>query len=168
MAQTLTFGRNRASSTTLWRRFAGLFRRSNERLQTIRELHGLSDEMLRDIGVDRDNIESSVDAILANKESGPTPHGLNDVLLGQTSPRAGPASPTSACQPKRHLDSILARGPPPRRRNGDPWMQPGSSGFGPCRIGRASHWHNCPRRFIAWRISKGTPPAPSFGSSAMI
>ena len=73
MAQTLTFGRNRASSTTLWRRFAGLFRRSNERLQTIRELHGLSDEMLRDIGVDRDNIESSVDALLASKESGPTP-----------------------------------------------------------------------------------------------
>jgi uncharacterized protein YjiS (DUF1127 family) len=79
MAQTLTFGRNRASSTrqpasrSLWQRFAGLFQRSNERLQTIRELHGLSDEMLRDIGVDRDDIERSVDAMLASKESGPTP-----------------------------------------------------------------------------------------------
>jgi uncharacterized protein YjiS (DUF1127 family) len=80
MAQTLTFGRNRASSNTrqpasrsLWQRFAGLFQRSNERLQTIRELHGLSDEMLRDIGVDRDDIERSVDAMLASKENGPTP-----------------------------------------------------------------------------------------------
>jgi len=76
MPQTLTFGRNRARSAdgpSLWRRFAGLFQRGSERLQTIRELHGLSDEMLRDIGVDRDDIERSVDALLASKESGPTP-----------------------------------------------------------------------------------------------
>ncbi len=72
MTQTLSFGRNAPATShsgpaapSLWQRLAGLFRRSNERLQTIRELHGLSDEMLRDIGVDRDAIEQSVDALLA-------------------------------------------------------------------------------------------------------
>jgi uncharacterized protein YjiS (DUF1127 family) len=77
MPQTLAFGRNAASSApdklhrgqtagpSIWQRIAGLFQRSNERLQTIRELHALSDEMLRDIGVDRDDIEQSVDAMLA-------------------------------------------------------------------------------------------------------
>jgi uncharacterized protein YjiS (DUF1127 family) len=75
MTQILSFGRNtapapqtlhlRQTTPSLWQRLAGLFRRSNERLQTIRELHGLSDEMLRDIGVERDEIEQSVDALLA-------------------------------------------------------------------------------------------------------
>jgi uncharacterized protein YjiS (DUF1127 family) len=75
MTQTLSFGRNTAqapetlhsgqTAPSLWQRVVGLFRHSNERLQTIRELHGLSDEMLRDIGVDRDDIEQSVDALLA-------------------------------------------------------------------------------------------------------
>jgi uncharacterized protein YjiS (DUF1127 family) len=75
MTQTLSFGRNtapapqtlhlRQTAPSLRQRLAGLFRHSNERLQTIRELHGLSDEMLRDIGVERDDIEQSVDALLA-------------------------------------------------------------------------------------------------------
>jgi uncharacterized protein YjiS (DUF1127 family) len=75
MTQTLSFGRNTAQAPrtlhsgqparSLWQRLAGLFLRNNERLQTIRELHGLSDEMLRDIGVERDEIEQSVDALLA-------------------------------------------------------------------------------------------------------
>jgi uncharacterized protein YjiS (DUF1127 family) len=77
MPQTLTFGRTAASSArdkshrgqtagpSLWQLFTGLFQRGNERLHTIRELHALSDEMLRDIGVERDDIERSVDAMLA-------------------------------------------------------------------------------------------------------
>jgi uncharacterized protein YjiS (DUF1127 family) len=76
MTQTIFFGRNatagasetsRPSQATpsLWQRVASLFRRNNDRLQTIRELHGLSDEMLRDIGIDRDDIEQSVGALLA-------------------------------------------------------------------------------------------------------
>ena len=77
MPQTLTFGRNVASNapdklhraqtanSSLWQRLVGLFHTSSERQQTIRELHALSDEMLRDIGVDRDDIERSVDAMLA-------------------------------------------------------------------------------------------------------
>jgi uncharacterized protein YjiS (DUF1127 family) len=84
MPQTLAFGRNAASNTSdklhrgqvagpsLWQRFAGLFRRSNERLHTIRELHALSDEMLRDIGVERDDIERSVDAMLATSNAEPS------------------------------------------------------------------------------------------------
>ena len=54
------------ADASLWRRIAGLFRHGNERLQTIRQLNGLSDELLRDIGVDRHDIEGSVDALLAN------------------------------------------------------------------------------------------------------
>ena len=76
MTQILSFGRatpadaantldSGHAAPSLWQRLAGLFHRSNERLQTIRELHGLSDEMLRDIGVDRDDIEQSVDTLLA-------------------------------------------------------------------------------------------------------
>jgi len=77
MPQTLTFGRNTASNASdkqhqgqatapsLWQRLAGLFQSSNERLETIRELQGLNDEMLRDIGIDRDDIERAVDAMLA-------------------------------------------------------------------------------------------------------
>ena len=83
MTQTLTFGRNTADKTSrgqaaapsAWQRFAGLFQRSNERLQTIRELQALSDEMLRDIGVERDDIERSVDTMLAisSEETSRTP-----------------------------------------------------------------------------------------------
>ena len=87
MPQTLAFGRRATSNASdklhlgqaggpsLWQRFAALFQRSNERLQTIRELHGLSDAMLRDIGVERDDIERSVDAMLAtsNEETSRTP-----------------------------------------------------------------------------------------------
>ena len=61
------------AGTGLWQRLAGLFRRGNERLQTIRQLNGLSDELLRDIGVDRNDIEGSVDALLANHETGRNP-----------------------------------------------------------------------------------------------
>ena len=50
---------------SLWQRFTGLFQHNNERLQTIRQLNALSDEMLRDIGVERQDIERSVDAMLA-------------------------------------------------------------------------------------------------------
>jgi len=53
----------------LWHRLVALFRRGNDRLQTIRELNGLSDELLRDIGVDRYDIEGSVDTLLANSRS---------------------------------------------------------------------------------------------------
>ena len=87
MPRTLTFGRIVASSArdtlhrgrtagpSLWQRFTGLFQRGNERLHTIRELHALSDEMLRDIGVERDDIERSVDALLAasSEETSRTP-----------------------------------------------------------------------------------------------
>jgi len=87
MPQTLTFGGNAASnapdklqrvqaaSLSIWQRLAGLFHRSSERLQTIRELHALSDEMLRDIGVGRDDIERAVDAMLApsSEETGRNP-----------------------------------------------------------------------------------------------
>jgi uncharacterized protein YjiS (DUF1127 family) len=83
MPQTLTFGRNVAAGAvqklhrgqaapSLWQRFTGLFQRSNERLHTIRELHALSDEMLRDIGVERDDIERSVDAMLAAASEEPS------------------------------------------------------------------------------------------------
>lgn len=63
------------SSPSLWERLAGLVRRSNGRLQTIRQLSALSDEMLRDIGVERADIEGSVDAILgaSNKDTSRTP-----------------------------------------------------------------------------------------------
>ncbi len=53
----------------LWQRLADLFRRGNERLQTVRQLKGLSDEMLRDIGVDRFDIEGSVDQLLDRNET---------------------------------------------------------------------------------------------------
>ena len=77
MTQTLAFGRSLASSAsrsrtapTLWQRLTALFQRSNERLQTIRQLNALSDEMLRDIGVGREDIERAVDAMLANSNEG--------------------------------------------------------------------------------------------------
>jgi uncharacterized protein YjiS (DUF1127 family) len=54
---------------SLWQRLAGLFRRGSERLQTIRQLRGLSDEMLLDIGVDRFDIEGSVDQLLDRNET---------------------------------------------------------------------------------------------------
>ena len=76
MNHSITLGSPSAGVTTLprtpeagiWRRLAGLFRRSSDRLQTIRQLHGLSDEMLRDIGVDRLDIEGSVDALIAKSD----------------------------------------------------------------------------------------------------
>ncbi len=82
MPDTLTFGRNSNAAAradagvsptlrpTPWDRLAGLFRRGNQRLATVRELHGLSDKMLRDIGVERDEIEASVDALLAASDKG--------------------------------------------------------------------------------------------------
>ncbi len=57
------------AEASLWQRLATLFRRGNERLQTIRQLRGLSDEMLRDIGVDRFDIEGSVDQLLDRSET---------------------------------------------------------------------------------------------------
>ena len=54
---------------SLWQRLASLFRRGNDRLQTIRQLKGLSDDMLRDIGVDRFDIEGSVDQLLDRNEA---------------------------------------------------------------------------------------------------
>ena len=76
MNHSITLGSRSAAVTTLpripeagiWQRLAGLFRRSSDRLQTIRQLHGLSDEMLRDIGVDRLDIEGSVDALIAKSD----------------------------------------------------------------------------------------------------
>ena len=73
MNQSITLGSRSAAVTlplhrtpaTLWQRLANLFRRSSDRLQTIRQLNALSDEMLRDIGVDRMDIEGSVDALIA-------------------------------------------------------------------------------------------------------
>jgi uncharacterized protein YjiS (DUF1127 family) len=49
---------------SLLARLAQLFHRGTDRLQTIRQLNGLSDELLRDIGVDRFDIEGSVDALI--------------------------------------------------------------------------------------------------------
>ncbi len=54
------------AGSSLWQRLGGLFRRGNARLQTIRQLNALSDEMLRDIGVDRYDIEGSVDKLIVN------------------------------------------------------------------------------------------------------
>jgi uncharacterized protein YjiS (DUF1127 family) len=78
MTQTLSFGRGVTTQAprlqaapSLWQRFTALFQNSNERLQTIRELNALSDEMLRDIGVERQDIERSVDVMLA-QSSGET------------------------------------------------------------------------------------------------
>ena len=76
MNQSITLGSRNAAVTTfsrapeagILRRLAGLFRRSSDRFQTIRQLHGLSDEMLRDIGVDRLDIEGSVDALIAKSD----------------------------------------------------------------------------------------------------
>ena len=76
MTHSITFGSHNAAATTLSRapeagilhRLAGLFRRSSDRFQTIRQLHSLSDEMLRDIGVDRLDIEGSVDALIAKSD----------------------------------------------------------------------------------------------------
>lgn len=76
MTHSITLGSRNAPATTLPRtpeagilhRLAGLFRRSSDRLQTIRQLHSLSDEMLRDIGVDRLDIEGSVDALIAKSD----------------------------------------------------------------------------------------------------
>jgi uncharacterized protein YjiS (DUF1127 family) len=75
MTQTVTLGSRNAAvpiltlhrspaEASLWQRLANLFRRGNERLQTIRQLNALSDEMLRDIGVDRFDIEGSVDTLI--------------------------------------------------------------------------------------------------------
>lgn len=75
MTQTVTLGSRNATvpiltlhrspaEASLWQRLARLFQRSNERLQTIRQLNALSDEMLRDIGVDRFDIEDSVDTLI--------------------------------------------------------------------------------------------------------
>jgi len=75
MTQTFILGRRDAAvpilplhrspdQISLWQRLAQLFHRGNERLQTIRQLNGLSDELLRDIGVDRFDIEGSVDALI--------------------------------------------------------------------------------------------------------
>ena len=76
MNQTVTLGhsatvsalRSRVSEANFWERLTGLFRRSSDRLQTIRQLNALSDEMLRDIGVDRLDIEGSVDALIAKTD----------------------------------------------------------------------------------------------------
>ena len=76
MNQSITLGTSNAAVTTFSRapeagilhRLAGLFRRSSDRFQTIRQLNGLSDEMLRDIGVDRLDIEGSVDALIAKSD----------------------------------------------------------------------------------------------------
>jgi uncharacterized protein YjiS (DUF1127 family) len=77
MSQTLTFDRNSTATShsrldrpTLWSRLTGLFQRNTERLATIRELQSLNDQMLRDIGVDRDNIEASVDALYSAVDGG--------------------------------------------------------------------------------------------------
>jgi uncharacterized protein YjiS (DUF1127 family) len=76
MNQTFTLGRRDASvpilplhrsspsEISLWQRLARLFHRGNDRVQTIRQLNRLSDELLRDIGVDRFDIEGSVDALI--------------------------------------------------------------------------------------------------------
>jgi uncharacterized protein YjiS (DUF1127 family) len=75
MNQTFTLGRRDAAvpilplhrspdQASLWRRLAQLFHRGNDRFQTVRQLNSLSDEMLRDIGVDRFDIEGSVDALI--------------------------------------------------------------------------------------------------------
>ena len=78
MTQILAFGRGAAAQApghqaapSLWQRFTALFHSSNERLQTIHQLNALSDEMLRDIGVEREDIERSVDVMLA-QSSGET------------------------------------------------------------------------------------------------
>lgn len=76
MNHSITLGSRSAGGTTLprtpetgiWRRLAGLLRRSSDRLQTIRQLNALSDEMLRDIGVDRFDIEASVDTLIAKSD----------------------------------------------------------------------------------------------------
>jgi uncharacterized protein YjiS (DUF1127 family) len=79
MNQTFTLGRRDSvvpilplhrspTEASLWQRLAKLFRSGNERLQTISQLNRLSDEQLRDIGVDRFDIESSVDALIANRD----------------------------------------------------------------------------------------------------
>jgi uncharacterized protein YjiS (DUF1127 family) len=75
MNQTSTLGRRDAAvpilplhrspdQASLWRRLAQLFHRGSDRLQTVRQLNSLSDELLRDIGVDRFDIEGSVDALI--------------------------------------------------------------------------------------------------------
>ncbi|HEY2890813.1 MAG TPA: DUF1127 domain-containing protein [Dongiaceae bacterium] len=75
MNQTFTLGRRDAAvpilplhrspdQAGLWQRLARLFHRGADRFQTIRQLNSLSDELLRDIGVDRFDIEGSVDALI--------------------------------------------------------------------------------------------------------
>ena len=86
MTQTFTLGSRNAAvpilplhrspaGPSLWQRLVGLVRRGNGRLQTIRQLNALSDEMLRDIGVERADIEHSVDAMLgiSNEDTSRTP-----------------------------------------------------------------------------------------------
>ena len=65
---TATLTLHRAPEATVWQRLASLFRRSSDRLHTIRQLNALSDEMLRDIGVDRLDIEGSVDALITKSD----------------------------------------------------------------------------------------------------
>ena len=76
MNHSITLGSRNAAVTTfrrtpeagIWQRLASLVRRSSDRLLTIRQLNALSDEMLRDIGVDRLDIEGSVDALIAKSD----------------------------------------------------------------------------------------------------
>ena len=53
---------------SMFQRLAKLFHRGNDRFQTIRQLNRLSDELLRDIGVDRFDIEGSVDALIEKSD----------------------------------------------------------------------------------------------------
>ena len=46
----------------------GLLRQSGRRLAAARELHALNDRLLRDMGIDRDEIDATVDDLLARGE----------------------------------------------------------------------------------------------------
>jgi hypothetical protein len=46
----------------------GRLRQSGRRLAAARELHALNDRLLRDMGVDRDEIDATVDDLLARDE----------------------------------------------------------------------------------------------------
>jgi uncharacterized protein YjiS (DUF1127 family) len=58
----------------LLRWLLGRLRHSGRRLAAAHELHALNDQLLRDIGVERDDIDSTVEDLLAQDEAADAPN----------------------------------------------------------------------------------------------
>jgi uncharacterized protein YjiS (DUF1127 family) len=67
-----------SSLNRLLRWLLGRLRHSGRRLTAAHELHALNDRLLRDMGVERDEIDAAVDDLLARDEAAGAPDAAKD------------------------------------------------------------------------------------------